>query len=207
MLFVSISLYVFWFSGRSNEEILDEDEKDLANEDDANFSNDGEDDDNSNSAGREKCDATDVVLRLVEEMPKNQNFQLFMDNWFLTLLLMSNLKGMGIFVTATFRTNRLGECPLMSEKYLKKQGSGSFDYRTDKNSGLHLIKWFDNKSVVLGSTFSGVESTTTFERYNTMEKKKMKVNYLGMVLQYNQSMGGVDLVDMLISIYRTKILT
>ena len=35
------------------------------------------------SAGWEKCGASEVVLWLVEELPKSRNFQLFMDNWFL----------------------------------------------------------------------------------------------------------------------------
>ena len=40
------------------------------------------------SAGREKCGASEVALRLVEELPKTQNLQLFMDNWFSTLPLL-----------------------------------------------------------------------------------------------------------------------
>ena len=37
------------------------------------------------SAGWEKCGAFEVVFWLLEELPKNQNLQLFMDNWFFTL--------------------------------------------------------------------------------------------------------------------------
>ena len=113
------------------------------------------------SAGREKCGAEDTVLRLAEELPKNRNFQIFIDNWFSTLSLFSELRSMGILVTGTFRSNKLAGCPLMVEKDLKKQGRGSFDYRTDQNFGTHLIKWYDNKCVILGSTFSGVECTET----------------------------------------------
>ena len=82
-------------------------------------------------AGREKCGASEVVLQLVEELPKNQNFQLFMDNWFSTLPLLSELKTIEILSTATFCSNRLGGCLLMSKKDLKKRGRCSFDYQTD----------------------------------------------------------------------------
>ena len=108
------------------------------------------------SAGREKCGLSEVVLQLVEEVPKNQNFQLFMDNWFSTLSLLSELKSMRILTIAAFRLNRLGGCPLMAEKDLKARGRGSFDYWTDGNTGLHLLKWFDNKCVIVGSSFAGV---------------------------------------------------
>ena len=70
------------------------------------------------SAGPEKCAAFEVVDRLVEEMPKNQNFQLYMDNWFSKLVILNLLKVQDILVTATFRANRLGECPLQTEKDL-----------------------------------------------------------------------------------------
>ena len=107
------------------------------------------------SAGREKCGAGDTVLRLVEELPKNRNFQIFIDIWFSTLSLFSELRSMGILVTGTFRSNRLAGSSMV-EKDLKKQGRGSFDYRTGS-------KFWNN---------SGVECTDTVERYNQTEKRK-----------------------------------
>ena len=62
----------------------------------------------------------------------------------------------------------------MSEKDLKKHGCGSFDYRTDYNTGTHMLKWFDNKCVVVGSSFAAVEYTSTVERYDLARKKKDK---------------------------------
>ena len=34
----------------------------------------------SKSAGRKTCEAQDVVLRLVQEVPRNEKFQLLFDN-------------------------------------------------------------------------------------------------------------------------------
>lgn len=113
-----------------------------------------------------------------------ENFQLFMDNWFFTLSILSELKSMGILTIATFRSNRLGR--------------GSYDYRKDKNTGTHLLKWFDNKCVVVGLTFAGVDCTKTVERYDVIGKKKVKIDCPDIIEQYNKSMGGVDLADMLI---------
>ena len=96
---------------------------------------------------------------------------------------------------ATFRTNSLKGCPLASDKELKKEGHGFYDYRTDVNSGLYVVKWYDNKCVHLASTFSGV---------NVNHKD---VPLSDMVSDYNSSMGGVNLADMLIALYRTEIMT
>ena len=129
------------------------------------------------SAVREKCGASEVVFQPVEEIPKNQNFQLFMDNWFSTLPLLWELKTMGILSIATFHSNCLGGCPLMFEKDLKKRSRGLFNYRTDYNSGTHLLKWYDNKCVV-GSSFAGVECTNAVGRYDLAQKKKAKSTVL-----------------------------
>ena len=78
------------------------------------------------SAGEERCAAKESVLRLVEELPKHKNFRVYFDNWFSTLPLLIILHSFGILATATFRSNRIGLCPLMSDKDLKSEGRGSF---------------------------------------------------------------------------------
>ena len=106
-----------------------------------------------NNNGGNPLTAKDIVLKLSKDTPKNEGFQLYFDNWFSTMELMFALKSFGIFSSATFRTNCLNGCPLSTEKELKKQGCGSFDYRTDGNTRLHVVKWFDNKCLYLALTF------------------------------------------------------
>ena len=112
------------------------------------------------SEGAEKCGAEESVMRLVKEIPRNQNFQVYFDNWFSASPLLIRLHEMCILATATFRSNRIGGCPFIRNKDLKANGRGSFDFRIDLNSSLRLIKWYDNKAVILGSTFSSVQSTS-----------------------------------------------
>ena len=45
------------------------------------------------------------------------------------------------------------------------------------------------------------------ERWSQKDQKKKNIQCPQLVLQYNKGMGGVDLADMLISLYRTKIKT
>ena len=118
---------------------------------------------------------------------------------------MQKLNKEGILATATFWLNRIGHFPLTAARELKQQGRGNVDYCTDQNSGFHFVKWYDNKSVLIGSYYAGVEASTTVERFDVMDKKKAKVSCLEMIKEYNKSIGGIDLADMLISLYRTKI--
>ena len=116
-------------------------------------------------------------------------------------------KTMGILSISTFHSICLGECPLMSERDLQKHGRGSFDSRTDCNTWTHLLKRFDNKCIVVGSSFAGVECTNTVKKYDLAQKKNVKIDCPDMVSQYNWSMDGVDLADMLIALYGTNIIT
>ena len=159
-----------------------------------------------NSAGGSSCIADATVFKLSEGLPRNQGFRLFFNNGFSTLDLMVQLKSIRILSTATFRTNRLKVCLIASDKELKKEGRGSYDYRSDVNSGVHMIKWHDHKCVHLASTFSRLAATGTVKRWDTKGKSYIDVPLPDMVSDYNTSMGGVDLDDMLIALYRTTIM-
>ena len=64
-----------------------------------------------------------------------------------------------------------------------------------------MVKWYDNKAVVLESTYSSVQSTTTKKRQDAKKKEHCNDIYPDIVKEYNRGMGGVDLNDMLISLY------
>ncbi len=143
-----------------------------------------------------------VVAKLCLTLPQHQNHKLFFDNWFTTLELMFYLKEKGILAVGTIRGNRVAGCPLMANKDLEKEGRGAMDYRVDNNTGVIIVKWADNKVVELTSNFVGINPTTNVNRWCKAEKKKCAVECPQIVNQYNKSMGGVDLADMLIAIYR-----
>ena len=72
--------------------------------------------------------AESIVLKLSERILKNKGYRLFFDNWFSTFGLMLQLKSSGILTTATFRISHSKGYPLTSDKELKKEGRGSYDY-------------------------------------------------------------------------------
>lgn len=151
---------------------------------------------NSNSS------VENIVIELVKSLPKTANFKLYFDNYFTTLKLMLLLQEkFQIHTTGTIRTNRLKNCPLESESNLRSQGRGSTDAVVDLNSNITVVRWLDNSTVTLASTYASIEPTTIVRRWSRKEKKTVSVSCPFIVSEYNRSMGGVDLSDMLISLY------
>ena len=154
------------------------------------------------SAGIEKCTGESVVLRLSEGIPKHNNYYLYFDNWFSILDLMLKLKSIGILATEAFRSNRFGSCQLEKETELNKKDRGSSSYRTDQNSGFHLVKWFDNKCVTLGSLNLSVEVNDTVKRW--YKNERIDILSPDIIKGYIETTGGVNLGDMLMYLYRTN---
>ena len=159
----------------------------------------------ASTAEGQKCTGAYAVLRLIETLPHHHGFKLFFDNWFCSLQLCLQLKSTGFQVTATVRADRLKGCPLPAEKELKKKGRGAHSYKTDANSGITVTKWFDNKCIQLVSTNCNPQSVSVVKRWSRAEKKYVNISCPTVVQEYNKNMGGVDLSDMLISLYRTNI--
>ncbi len=105
------------------------------------------------------------------------------------------------------RANRLKRCQLLTTKELKSAGHGSVDYKSDLNSGVIVAKWFDNGPVHLASNFVGVAPMASIERWCPNEKKRVEIYCPLLVKFYNRGMGGVNLADMSISLYRIVVKT
>lgn len=148
-----------------------------------------------------------VVAKLCIDLPRNVNHKVFFDNWFTTVDLMRYLKREGILAVGTIRGNRVQGCPLVGNKEIGKGNRGDLDYRVDNNSGVVIVKWLDNSVVQLCSNFIGVEPMDTIQRWDRKDKTRKDIQCPQIVKVYNKSMGGVDLADMLIALYRTEVKT
>ena len=85
-----------------------------------------------------------------------------------TLPLCLELKSLGVLTTVTMKANRNAGCPLKCEIDLKKEGRGSICYKSDANSGIVLVRWFDNKSVKLVSAYSSPTTSGTVKRWEKL---------------------------------------
>ncbi|KAK2723680.1 hypothetical protein QYM36_002127 [Artemia franciscana] len=144
----------------------------------------------------------DFVLRLARGIPKHKNYKLFFDNWFSSLDLAQTLSDQGILTLATVRANRLKGCALESDSKLKARGRGSYDWRVETQSNTIVVKWYDNKPVHLISTYAALDPEDTCRRWDGKRKEYADVKRPYCVKEYNRFMGGVDLADMLLELYR-----
>ena len=58
--------------------------------------------------------------------------------------------------------------------------------RTDMNSNIIAVKWYDNKAVNLISSFVGVNPVDTVKRYDRSKKTHVLVDRPNIVRTYNQ---------------------
>lgn len=94
---------------------------------------------------------------------------------------------------------------MLAEKELKKKGCGLFDYVVEANSGVTVICWFDNGLVQLLSNYIGNDLAVQARRWSKKEGRFINIDRSAMVIEYNSNMGGVNLCDMLMSMYLQSI--
>lgn len=130
-----------------------------------------------------------------------------MDNFFTSFNILHALQHNYIYAAGTIRVNRFVNPPFMNDRDLKKMGRGTtFEVSSDMpDSNIGLVKWYDNKAVLLGSNFIASGIRDEVKRYDKKEKTYITINRPEIVKRYNQSMGGVDKHDQLVSFFRTFI--
>ena len=158
--------------------------------------------------GLPDCGASgNIVLKLTECVPRNMDYRLFYDNYFAGILLQVTLVKLQIHSLSTVRANRLKGCVLKSDKEMKKIGRGTHQelHTVVDDVEVRVVKWYYNKPVHILSTYASAHPISQVERWDKKKKEIIKISCPSVILQYNKSMGGVDLLDSLIALYRTKI--
>lgn len=143
-----------------------------------------------------------VVTTLCKTIALPRVSVVYFDNYFTSFKLIQNVhSALGVKCIGTVRQNRTGGAPLMTDKELMKKGRGAFDYRSYE--GVLAVKWFDNKCVNLLSNACGVEPLTTVRRWSKEAKAKIAIPCPSLIPAYNEHMGGIDLSDMLVHLYKS----
>ncbi|CAG4938143.1 unnamed protein product [Parnassius apollo] len=151
--------------------------------------------------------SSNVVVRLSRMIPRHQNYRLYFDNYFTSLHLLEYLAKEGILGLGTIRRNRIPDCKLSSEKEIMKKDRGySEEYIADVNGvDVSTVVWKDNKLVTLASTFAGLNPISEVRRYDKKNSRYINIPRPNVVSEYNRHMGGVDLVDSIMGIYKIKL--
>ena len=144
---------------------------------------------------------------IVNEIPRHKGHKLFIDNWYTGVPLATTLINQGIALVGTVCANRLRNCTMPLEKDMKKEGRGTVAIQTCKSDGVELraIKWFNNRAVSILTTYEATEAMIQVKRWDRMQKKEVFVECPSAIATYNKSMGGVDLLDGLLSYYRIPV--
>lgn len=150
---------------------------------------------------------TNIVLALCETVPRSINHKLFSDNFYTTIQLQVELHKLGIYAVGTVRENRLPGLVMKSKDDLTKEGRGAMDHRVAEIDGVHVcaVKWYDNNVVNCLSTLHGCHPIDLVQRWSSKEKRHIQITRPSVIQAYNQHMGGVDLLDMLVSLYRINV--
>ncbi|XP_063216821.1 piggyBac transposable element-derived protein 2-like [Bacillus rossius redtenbacheri] len=145
--------------------------------------------------------SSNVVLRLAQIVPQNQNYLLYFDNWFSSPGLLVTLGKLGIGSLSTVRLNRYSGLSFSSDKEMKKKGRGCIEEKETNIDGIDIraVKWCDNRCVVVCSTFESAYPVSNVKRYDSKQKTSIEVSCPRAVTTYNKFMGVVDLMDALIA--------
>lgn len=147
----------------------------------------------------------DIVLKLTSALSPNKGFKVAFDDWFAPYGLVCALKLRGIHSVESVRPNRLPGCTFKGDVALKKEGRGSFDVKSEPKNKIAAVKWYDNKAVHLISSYVGVEPIGQVQRWSSTSRTHVTVEQPAIIREYNRFMGGVDLCDMLVELYRCDI--
>lgn len=145
-----------------------------------------------------------MVLHLSNRINR-PGHKLFFDNYFSTFPVFEVLAQKKIYATGTVRLDRFSKPPFSSDSEMKKKGRGCSEELVSSNGSVVCVKWYDNKCVALASNYVGVGKPDTALRYDKASKQKIAINRPQIVRDYNLNMGGVDLMNQMISYYRISI--
>ena len=142
-----------------------------------------------------------VVRRLSRDLV-GTHCHLYMDNFFSGVPLFTSLLDDGIYACGTFRTNRKWfprELLPFTKAGLPTRG----DYRWRQDGNLVATVWQDSKPVVVLSTNSNPDDTTTVRR-KQKDGSVCDVVCPSVIAAYNQYMGGVDMGDQYRGYYNVR---
>lgn len=96
---------------------------------------------------------------------------------------------------------------LPSDKIMKQEGRGTSASFVRGDGKLNVVKWFDNKPVLMLSAVHAKEPEDTCQRWSKKDKRYITVRRPNIVQEHNAKMGGVDLSDRMMSYYRMSVRT
>lgn len=144
-----------------------------------------------------------MVLKLTETLPIGVS--VYTDRYFTSIPLIEALLSRQITLAGTIMVSRIPKnATLLIDNQLKKSGRGSHDALVRQDGMISLTKWFDSKPVHFASSCSGIEPLGSCTRWSKTENRYINIKQPSIVADYNDKMGGVDLLDRVIGKYAMR---
>lgn len=143
-----------------------------------------------------------AVLKLIRSFPSGVS--IYLDRFFTSQVLLDTLfSEAGATGTGTLSKKKVPHASkLKKDSELKREGRGSVDQSVRSDGQVAIVKWYDSRPVHLISNKEGAFPLDTCRRWCRTEKKYIEVSRPNVVKAYNTEMGGIDLLDRMISYYR-----
>ena len=154
------------------------------------------------------------VLWLIQNVPRNQNYNLYMDNYFNSIPLMNELLKIGIHSMGTIRIpNAAGfSQSCIPDKELTDLGDRAFveyiaSFEGSIDPGIRILRWNDSKIFNFAHTSGSAHPTTKKERWHRGKDNrchKTEIDMPSVIGKYNKCMGGIDKMDSMIGMFPCK---
>lgn len=136
-----------------------------------------------------------MVLALLHGL-EGRGHHIYMDNYYTSPALFSELRDSGFGACGTVRINRRGLPAEMKENLAKGDVNSVM-----VDDSMMALKWMDKRPVSMLSTIHDNSHTTKIRRTRHVTRGQEEIRKHVVVEQYNTFMGGVDKSDQLLSYY------
>ncbi|KRY84012.1 PiggyBac transposable element-derived protein 3, partial [Trichinella pseudospiralis] len=138
-------------------------------------------------AGRDEREKSEplgmkVIEKMISVLERPEKHELYFNNFFASYNLLEKLSGKMIRATGIMRNSRTRKIPIMPVDEVKKKHRGFFDHVC--NGTVNVCRWHVDVN---------------------SQKKHVKIRMPEIARRYNTSMGGVDILDELLSSYRPRL--